>query len=238
MARSQFTTEGTLVRNDWQLAISADMVLHRQGANPGKIRERQPQLVAVAEKAIAEGTPWIRPRVAYRIVGIQEIKPSAVILKNAAEFIGEGIARKLKGADFAIVIVATIGAAIEEMALRAAKEDAVYALALDGYGTAVVGALTVAIRAFLAEHAAGEQLTISSPLYPGTNDWELAAAQSQLFSIVDAATIGVRLTPSFLMQPSKSLSMVIGAGAKMHAGGKPCEECGAAATCSHRLAEA
>ncbi len=237
MTTSRFTTAGTLVRNEWQLGITADMVLQRQGANPGKIRERQPGLVAVAEKAIAEGTPCVRPQVAYRIVGIQEVEPSAVILNDAVKFMGEGIARKLKGADSAIVIVATIGAAIEQMALRATKEDAVYAMALDGYGTAAIGALTVAIREFFAEQAAMAQLTISSPVYPGTNDWELAAAQSQVFTIVDAATIGVHLTPSFLMQPSKSVSMVIGAGARMHAGGKPCEECGAAATCAHRLAE-
>ena len=232
-----FTTEGTLSKCDWQLAITADMVLQRQGANPRKIRGRQPRLVAVAEMAIEHGTPWIRPQVAYRILKIQEVESPRVILKDAAELIGAGIARKLARAEFAIAVLATIGAEVEDMALRATKEDAVFALALDGYGTAVIGALTVAIRAFFAECAAGAQLTTISPIYPGTNDWELAAGQTQLFSIVDASPIGVRLSSSFLMQPCKSVSLVIGAGAKMSDGGQPCEECGASASCRHRLAE-
>jgi hypothetical protein len=48
---------------------------------------------------------------------------------------------------------------------------------------------------------------------------------------VDASAIGLRLSPSFLMQPCKSVSLVIGAGSELHAGGQPCEECGASATC-------
>ena len=237
MTKTQFTTAGTVIKNDWQLAISADMVLQRQGASPSKIRKRQPRLVAVAEMAIADGTPWIRPQAAYRILKIQEVKSARVILRDATELIGSGIARKLARAEFAIAVLATIGADVEEMALRATKEDAVFALALDGYGTAVVGALTVAIRTFFAECATGARLTTTSPIYPGTNDWELAAGQTQLFSIVDASPIGVRLNSSFLMQPCKSVSLVIGAGAKMPAGGEPCEECGASASCRHRLAE-
>jgi hypothetical protein len=237
VTETQFTTDGTQVRSDWRLNVTADMVLQRQGANPGKIRERQPKLVEVAERALAEGTPLIRPQVAYRIVEITEVKPLRVVLKNAPELVGNGIARKLAGAKFAIAVVATIGAGIEAMALHAAKEDAVYGLALDGYGTAAIGALTVELRTFFTECAVLAKLTTTSALYPGTDDWELAAAQAQLFSIVDASKVGVHLTPSFLMRPCKSVSLVIGAGEKMHAGGKPCEECGAAANCTHRLAE-
>ena len=237
MTETQFTTEGTVIKDDWQLAITADMVLQRQGANPGKVRRRQLRLVTVAETAIRNATPWIRPQVAYRILKIQEVNASRVILKDAPELTGVGIARKLTGAEFAIAVLATIGAGVEEMALGVTKDDAVLALALDGYGTAVVGALTVAIRAFFAECAARAQLTTTSPLYPGTNDWELAAGQTQLFSLVDASPIGVRLSPSFLMQPCKSVSLVIGAGVKMHQGGQPCEECGASASCRHRQSE-
>jgi hypothetical protein len=75
-----------------------------------------------------------------------------------------------------------------------------------------------------------------SIFYPGTNDWELVAAQTELFSLVDAAPFGVRLMASFLMTPCKSVSMVIGPGKKMRAAmAEPCDECGASSTCRHRL---
>jgi hypothetical protein len=147
----------------------------------------------------------------------------------------DGVARKLAGAYIAIATIATVGIEIEQQFLRATKQDAAFALALDGYATAAVGALIIALRRYLVELVASAQLTTTTPLYPGTNDWELAAAQTELFSLVDAAPIGVKLTPSFLMTPCKSVSMVIGAGAKMPAMLEPCDECGASSTCRHRL---
>ena|ERR1700757_2544825 len=234
MTSTQFTEGQTEIRRDWQLAINADMVLQRQGANAGKVRERQPRLVALAERAIVEGQPWIRPEVAYRILKIQEIKQEHVILTSGAELRGLGVARKLEGAEFAIAVVATVGAEIERQILRATKEDATFALALDGFATAAVGALIIVFRRYIAKVADGLQLTITTPLYPGTNDWELAGAQSELFSLVDAGAIGVKLNTSYLMTPCKSVSMVIGAGPKMESSREPCDECGASSTCRHR----
>jgi len=112
---------------------------------------------------------------------------------------GHGVARKLTAADLAIATIATFGAEIERQILRATKEDAAFALALDGYATAAVGALIISFRQYRAELVAAELLTTTTPLYPGTNDWELAAAQTELFSLVDGDPTGVKLTPSFLM---------------------------------------
>jgi hypothetical protein len=237
MTTTQFTTEQTETRSDWQLVINADMVLQRQGAHADKVRARQPRLVALAERAIAEGRQWIRPQVAYQILKIQEVKPSLVNLASGAQLEGSGIVRKLAGTDFLIMAVATIGPELERQILRVTKEEPAFALALDGCGTAAVGALTIAVRRFFAELARGRQLATTAPLYPGTNDWDLAPAQAQLFSIVDASAIGVRLNSSFLMTPCKSVSMAIGVGRNMQPAGQPCEECGSSETCRHKLSE-
>ena len=234
MKTTFLATGQTELRSEWQIAIDVDMVLQRQGSNPGKIRLRQPRLVALAERAIAEGKSLIRPEVAYRILEIQEVKPALVILANGAELSGIGVARKLTGAKYAIVLVATVGAEIEPQIQRAAKVETAFALALDGYATAAVGALIIEARRYFAELAEGRKLKITAPLYPGTNDWELAEAQTQLFALVDASSIGVKLNTSFLMMPCKSVSMVIGAGVETQSDGEPCDECGAAETCRHR----
>ncbi len=227
----------TEIRRNWQFTVTADMVLQRQGANARNVRQRQPRLVALAEKAIAEGQSWIRPEVAYRILKIQEVRPALVILANGMELRGSGVAQKLAGAEFAIAGVATVGAQIERQILEATKADPTYALALDGYATAAVGALIIEFRRYFADLAEGGQLTTTTPLYPGTNEWELARAQTELFSLVNAAAIGVKLTASFLMTPCKSVSMVMGAGVKMPSAREPCEECGASSTCRHKLSD-
>jgi hypothetical protein len=236
MTSIPLTTGPTEIRRDWQFAVTADMVLQRQGANASKVRLRQPRLVSLAERAIAEGQSLIRPAVAYRILKIQEVRPTLVILADGTELRGHGVARKLAGAALVIATIATVGADIEQQVLRATKDDAAFALAMDGYATAAVGALIIAFRQYFADLVAKDQLTTTTPLYPGTNDWELAAAQTELFSLVDAALIGVSLTASILMTPCKSVSMVIGAGKKVLAAtAEPCDECGASATCRHRL---
>ncbi len=237
MTTTTFTTERTKLSSDWNLIVNADMVLQRQGANPAKVRLRQPRLVALAERAVAEAAQWIRPQVAYQILKIQDLQSGRVTLTGGAQLESHGLAHKLVGADFMIAAIATVGPEIERHALCAMKKEPAYALALDGYGTAAIGALTVAMKSFFAKRAAEAQLSSTSPLYPGTNDWELAAAQAQLFSIVDASAIGVSLNSSFLMTPCKSVSMVIGVGPQMKPPGQPCEECGAFATCRHRLIE-
>jgi hypothetical protein len=237
MLPATFATETTVLRRDWKLIVTADMVLQRQGANAAKIRLRQPRLVALAERAVVEATPWVRPQVAYQILKIKTVEPERATLASGAVLHGAGIVRKLSGADFMIAAVATVGGEIERAVLQTTREEPSYALALDGYGTAAVGALTVAMKQFFAELASEAQLSTSSPLYPGTNDWELASAQQALFSLVDASAIGVSLNTSFLMSPCKSVSMVIAVGPQMKPGGTPCEECGASATCRHHLIE-
>ena len=227
-------TERTGIRSDWKLSIEVDTVLRGQSGDPSSVRLRQPRLIALAERSIAKGTAWIRPQVAFRILDILEIKPGHVILSNGADLNGFGIVRKLTGAASVIAAVATLGAELERQIVRATQEELSFALALDGFGTAAIGALTTALRRFFAQLAGGGPLATTTPLYPGMKGWDLATAQTQLFSLIDALSIGVSLNSSFLMTPCKSVSMVIGVGTKLQPVAPLCDECGASANCRHK----
>ncbi len=232
MTSTPAVTAQTEIRTDWQLSITVDMVLRGQGGDPNNVRQRQPRLVALAEKAIAEGTPWLRPQIAFSILDVLDPKPGRVILSNGTELRGFGIARKLTCAASVIAAVATLGSELERQIQGATQDQPTFALSLDGFGTAAVRALTTGH--FFAQKAGGP-LATTAPLYPGIRGWELAPAQTQLFSLVDASAIGVTLNSSFLMIPSKSVAMVIGVGTKLQPAAQPCEERGASSTCSHRL---
>ena len=148
MATTPFPTTGTEIRRDWDLAVTVDMVLQRQGANPGKIRRRQPRLVAVAERAIAEGKLRIQPQVAFRVLKILGVNANRVTLKADAELVGPGIARSSRGRSLQFQWWQRSELVLRRWQSDTRRKTRCSRSALDGYGTAVVGALTVAIRSF------------------------------------------------------------------------------------------
>ena len=82
MTSTPAVTAQTEIRSDWQLSITVDMVLRGQGGDPNNVRQRQPRLVALAERAIAEGTPWLRPQIAFSIPDVLDPKPGRVFFQT------------------------------------------------------------------------------------------------------------------------------------------------------------
>ena len=62
----------------------------------------------------------------------------------------------------------------------------------------------------LGADARAKNLRTSIPLIPGMNDWPVDVGQPQIFSVLDAARIGVSLNESAQMIPRKSISMLVG----------------------------
>lgn len=234
MTEHSILQETTQFRSDWQLAITVDMVLRGQGADPQKIRARQPQLVALAERAVAEGTGLIHPQAAFRRLDICGISQSCVTLKGGCDLEGFGIARKLAGCGGVFLAVATLGKELEEEMNRAAQTNLPWEFALDGFGTAAVGVLSNAICRYFGELVAKEGLRATNQSYPGMRGWSLKEGQEQIFSLVDARSIGVSLNPSFLMVPRKSLSMAVGFGTQQQPPAHLCDECSVSAKCRHK----
>ncbi len=228
--------ETTQVRSDWQLLLTVDMVLRGQGAEPKKIRDRQPQLIALAERAIIEGMAIIRPQAAFRRLEICGATRSCVTLRGGSELEGYGIARKLAGCRGVFLAVATLGKELEEEMGRAAQTNLSWEFALDGFGTAAIGVLSNTLCRSFAELVAKEGLRATNQSYPGMRGWSLAEGQTQIFTLVDARSIGVSLNPSFLMLPRKSLSMAVGFGTQLQPPVHLCDECSVAANCQHKPA--
>lgn len=234
MTLNLISSEPSQIRSDWQLAIAVDMVLRGQGAEPQKIRARQPQLIALAERAIAEGNALIHPQVAFRRLDICGVSRSCVTLRGGSELHGFGIARKLAACQGVFLAVATLGKKLEEEMDKASKENLPLQFALDGFGTAAIGALSNAACRFFAALALKDGLRATTQFYPGMRGWPLAEGQTQIFSLVDAHSIGVALNPSFLMVPRKSLSLAVGFGTHAQPAGHLCDECSVSAKCRHK----
>jgi len=120
------------------------------------------------------------------------------------------LAERLDGCARAELFAATIGPALEDWTrtLNDAGE-LTRALLADAYGSSAAIALGTSIEIAVAAEFRALGLTPTKRYAPGYGDFELEA-QAPLIALVDAARIGIELTPEHLMLPGKSISGVIG----------------------------
>jgi len=222
------------VLRNWELVIDVDQVLRGQGGDPAAIRQRSPKLVGLTERAIEEGTPLLKPELLYRRLKVDHVIHERIKLEGGGELRSKLLVEHLAPASKVILILCTIGSDLEEKISQVMKTDLVYALALDGLGSAGVEALAnAACRQFEVE-AEGKCLEATIPLSPGMIDWSVEEGQPQIFDLLPAEEIGVQLTSSWVMVPRKSLSMVMGIGEQLTQSGTTCDYCSMAETCRYQ----
>ena len=216
------------------LEFDVDAVLRGQGANPAVLRARRPGLVRLAERAMQEGQPLIDPRIVHRDFAVQSVRHNHLELEGGARLRGKLVVHELAQARRIHVLLCTIGTGIEDQVSVAWKSNPAYGLALDGVGSAAVEALAnqVCRSLELLEQAHGWQTTI--PLSPGMADWTVEQGQPDIFRLLEREELPVVLSPNYLMQPRKSLTMVIGAGPETSSTGRTCDYCSLRNVCRYQ----
>lgn len=212
--------------------LAIDQVLLGQGADPQIIRARRPRLVAAAERALAEGLPLLAPRVVYEQVAVREVHHERILLENGQALSGPLVAGQLMSAESVVVLLCTVGDAIEKLSLRYLESDPLHSLALYGVGSAAAEALATAACRYFGEQAAQQGLLTTVPLSPGLDGWPVERGQPEVFRILDAAAIGVELLPSLLMRPAKSTSLVVGIGKNFDTSARICDFCARRYSCA------
>jgi hypothetical protein len=218
----------------WDIALDVDTVLRCQGADPLVLRERNPRLVDLTERAIEEGAAFLNPSVHQHRRKVLGFTHPELLLDGGASIAGELISQHLPAASEVVAVLCTIGPELEAHAAQALARDPAFGLALDGVGSAAVEVLAQSICSEADSHAriAGQQTTI--PFSPGMMGWPLEEGQAQLFALWRDESIDIRLTESFMMVPSKSISMLIGIGADVQQVGRPCDYCSERETCRYQ----
>ena len=199
-----------VVRLYENLKIDVDMVLRGQGADPAVIRQRRPNLVALAEQALAEGMQLIKPVATYRIPPLDQMVSEGFTLAGDLWLTGPFVAQHLAGAQQIALVVCTLGSGLENRIAALAQENPSYTFALDGFGSVAATALRVAACDELKAESKAAGFYTSIPLIPGMNNWLVDVGQPQIFAALDTIGIGVSLNESAQMTPRKSISMLIG----------------------------
>lgn len=228
------STFQTHVATDLPLNIDADSVLRGQGADPAVVRQRRSRLVATAERAVELGHSLIAPVAAYCTLDVNTIRHERLTLAGGHQLTGSSLAQHLAPAQQITLIVYTIGPALEQRVSEMMSSDPILGLALDGFGSAAVEQLGETLCARLEAEARPAGRYASVPLSPGIIGWPVDVGQPQIFSIVDADTIGITLNDASMMVPHKSASMIMGLSTLPFEAGRTCDFCALRDTCRYQ----
>ena len=218
----------------WEISLDVDTVLRCQGTDPVLIRDRNPRVVELTQRAIAEGMALLNPSVHRCRRKVLHFTENELHLEGGASISGPLISRHLSSASEIVAVLCTIGPGLEAHSAQVMARDPALGLALDGVGSAAIQVLSHGICSDIDRQAriGGQQTTI--PLNPGMIGWPLDVGQSQLFALWEGKTLDIRLSASFMMIPCKSLSMLIGIGTEVHQEGKPCDYCSDREICRYQ----
>lgn len=194
------------------------------GLQPG--RDGHQRWFELLDQMLAELPRLLRPRGLFRIDEVVALEPRRVVLASGAVFDG-AVSAFLKHSTLMATFVVTIGSALERLSrgwLRAGKvmQGTIADAIASGCAEAGGDALGRDVRAW----AQARSLDTTPPYSPGYCGMTVKQ-QVPLFASLPARQINVRITPSCLMLPVKSISGLIGIGPaeKVSPGGYPCEAC-------------
>lgn len=194
-----------------ELKLTVDQIERVMGYRAGELDST---LHDVVERVMDQAGTVSDLKAEYRI--FQDIKfddASKNIEINGIVFrIGKIIYGQIKKSDAVALFACTAGGEIGERSRKAMRETNL----LEGYIYDVIGSEAVEAAADLLQDEMEASMTvlekkITNRFSPGYCGWDVAE-QHKLFSLMPDNFCGIRLTPSALMEPVKSVSGIIGLG--------------------------
>ena len=223
------------VARDWKIELDETEILKNQGGALSRILAKDSGRRSWRE-ALVEARDLVQPAAVWDCIPVKEIRHERVFLAGGSSFGGGPVATVVAGASDLVMAVCTVGNAIS---IRIKEHQRARRLLtgvfLDELGTWAVDVLRRELCRRLQDQAAAAGLRVSTSLSPGESEWPLDD-QAVIFAALDAARIGVSLSPTMVMAPLKSLSLIMGRGSQPlgREGGNHCDYCAMKARCTYR----
>ncbi len=184
-----------------------------------KNRSRVPAVEIMAEfdyaMNIVKSKDLIKGQAVVSAQKIAVMSDKKIIFTNGISIPGEKIHKLMQHARFIALAICTIGKKLETMTREFIKNgNPLAGMMLDSIGSAAVDCLVEETAHHISSIAEKMNMTSSSPVSPGMPGLPLKA-QNILFDLLPAEAINVKLTPSGIMLPFKSSSMIMGLGKNM-----------------------
>ena len=167
------------------------------------VRGAADEVETLLDECIAEKLSLFRPRVCWCALCINEAKK---IPECAAIFASLALAKHLQDCSQIVIFSATVGIETDRLIARYNALSPAKALLMSAIGSERIEALCDAFE----DDLRSEGREIRPRFSPGYSDLPIEY-QKDIFALLDCSRrIGVTLTESMLMSPSKSVSAIIG----------------------------
>ena len=200
------------------------------------INEIAPDMQERIDKAIDQVSSQSHPRLLIKEFRITVSDKTVVIHAENEEVTleSESLCRNLSGCKRALLLAATIGPSCDMLVRRASVKSAVDAAVYQAAGAAAIEAFLDSENDRLKKEYEADDLYLRPRFSPGYGDLKLDH-QKDWFRLLDISKqIGIELTDSLLMVPTKSVTAIIGIGGdKSKCGGSGCGGCSMKNTCDY-----
>ncbi len=195
--------------NDLKLTVSQieSFMGYREG-------ESQEAVADIISDLLKEAQTICNIRAEYRIFNDIHFSkdPGSVSIEDTIFDIKKIIFGQLKKSDLIAIFLCTAGPEIGKRSKLAVKEgDVLKGYVYDVVGSEIVESAADLMQDELEKELAGSGQKITNRFSPGYCGWDVSE-QHKLFSFLPYNFCGIRLTPSALMDPVKSISGLIGIG--------------------------
>ena len=193
-----------------------------------------PDIMAKIDKAIGQVSLQSHPRIISKEYPVT-VRDNDVTIHAGSEDVvlqSESLARNLSGCCGAILLAATIGPACDMLVRRAGVTSAVDASIYQACGAAAIESFLDDMNDRYKADYEAQGLFLRPRFSPGYGDLNLDH-QKDWFRLLDITKqIGIELTDSLLMVPTKSVTAIIGIGINKESHGcSGCAGCNKKGTC-------
>lgn len=172
-------------------------------------KEADEEIIALLRSCIAEAKDVLKYKVCYRHFHVKAHNDICDLGTFALR--SANLALNLNGCEGAVLFAATVGVGMDRLIAKYGRISPSKALMLQAIGAERIEALC---DTFCADISKEYKTGIKPRFSPGYGDLSLAA-QKDIFAVLSPEKyIGLTLTDSLLMSPSKSVTAILGLGGK------------------------
>lgn len=184
------------------------------------------QTLELIEESFLSLQSAARRKSIYRIFDLS-IEGGEDIRFGNLELKSKNLGKNLLGCDKIVLFGATLGVGVDQLLMRTSKTDMARTVVLQACAAALLEEYCDACQDVIAEELRAEGRFLRPRFSPGYGDFSIECQPHVIRMLDSAKTIGLTITDSMMMVPSKSVTAVIGAGTlpiQCHRHG--CEACG------------
>ena len=169
--------------------LPLDPLLHKYGKRRARMEPMYAEMLTVARGLV-------EPVVLYRSFPATEVPD---------------FAEPLRIAERVVLGLCSVGSALEARVAGLFPDEPAKAVVLDEIGNAMVAGLARRLHRQIRATAAAEGLRAGPGYRPGIGHWPVEL-QPLIFHLLEAEQHGIRLTGGLMMEPRKSVSMIVPVG--------------------------